>query len=145
MSHISIGELARLSECSVPTIRYYEEIGLIPKARRRTSGHRTYDAASARQLHFIRCCRDFGFSIEQVRELMALSQSDDRGCGETLQIAQAHLSSVRKKLEELQALEHGLANFVQSCEQSCLGGPAQQCTITRQVAAGKTPIAKCCG
>ena len=73
---LAIGALAERTGCSVPTIRYYEEIGLIPAARRRASGHRVYDAKSEELLTFIRRCRDFGFPVEQVRELVALSNSD---------------------------------------------------------------------
>ena len=57
----TIGGLAERTRCNVPTIRYYEEIGLIPPAKRRPSGHRYYDAAAAQLLTFIRHCRDFGF------------------------------------------------------------------------------------
>ena len=64
---LRIGALARISGCSVPTIRYYEEVGLIPAASRRSSGHRVYYARAIQLLSFIRRCRDFGFSIEQTR------------------------------------------------------------------------------
>jgi MerR family copper efflux transcriptional regulator len=66
---VRIGALAEQTGCSVPTIRYYEQIGLIPAARRRSGGHRVYDAAAVQQLGFIRRCRDFGFALEQIRAL----------------------------------------------------------------------------
>ena len=144
----TIGALAERTGCNVPTIRYYEEIGLIPPAKRRPSGHRYYDAAAEELLTLIRHCREFGFPIEQVRELVSLAHSDERDCFETKDIAQAHLTTVRAKLKELRALERSLSRFVDSCSQMCAGGPAAQCTIlkdlslTNSLTAAKTG---CCG
>jgi MerR family copper efflux transcriptional regulator len=140
---LAIGTLAERTGCSVPTIRYYEEIGLIPAARRRASGHRVYDTKSEELLTFIRRCRDFGFPIEQVRELVALSQSDKRDCFETLTIAQEHLRDVRAKLAELRGLERSLARFAGACSERCAGGPAANCTILRDMA--EPSKRGCCG
>lgn len=140
---VTIGSLAARTGCSVPTIRYYEEIGLIPKATRRTSGHREYDAKFEDLLIFIRRCRDFGFPIEQVRALVALSQSTDRDCAEALEIANSHLDAVRAKVTELQALESSLGRFALACAQRCAGGPAAECTILKDIVA---PAGNgCCG
>ncbi len=68
----SIGVIARQTGCTVPTIRYYEEIGLLPPGPRTEAGRRVYGDEAVRRLTFIRRCRDFGFSIEQVRELVSL-------------------------------------------------------------------------
>jgi MerR family transcriptional regulator, copper efflux regulator len=142
---LTIGVLAERTGCSVPTIRYYEEIGLIPKARRRPSGHRVYDTRSEDLLTFIRRCRDFGFPVEQVRELVALSQSSERDCFETLAIAQAHLRAVRAKLAELHGLEQSLARFAQACADTCAGGPAAGCTIVKDISIAAAPSKSCCG
>jgi MerR family copper efflux transcriptional regulator len=142
---LTIGELAERTGCTVPTIRYYEEIGLIPAAKRRSSGHRFYDATYQELLLFIRRGRDFGFSIEQVRELVALSQTDQRNCFETLEITRAHLQAVRAKLAELRALESSLARFAASCEATCAGGPAAKCTILKEPDVSSTaPKGGCC-
>ena len=142
---LTIGALADRSGCSVPTIRYYEEIGLIPSARRRDSGHRVYDASAVDLLTFVRHCRDFGFPIEQVRELVSLAASEQRDCFETLDIAQAHLKTVRAKLAELRALERSLARFAKSCSETCAGGPAARCTILRDLrSAASNVAANCC-
>lgn len=143
---LTIGALAERTGCSVPTIRYYEEIGLIPPARRRPSGHRVYRQAAAEQLSLIRRCRDFGFPIEQVRELVSLSQSQERDCVETLEIAKVQLKAVRAKLSELQALERSLARFAQSCSEMCAGGPAAKCSILKDMARPPAAASKsCCG
>lgn len=139
----TIGSMAERTGCSVPTIRYYEEIGLIPPAKRRPSGHRVYGSGAEELLTFIRHCRDFGFPVDQVRELLSLARSEDRDCLETREIAQVHLNDVRAKLNELRALERSLARFVRSCSEECVGGPAAQCTILKDLrlpnaAVGKT-------
>ncbi|WP_183452700.1 MerR family transcriptional regulator [Microvirga lupini] len=140
---LTIGALAEQTGCNVPTIRYYEEIGLLPPARRRPGGHRFYSEDDLRQLTFIRRCRDFGFSVEQVRTLVSLAQDPDRDCNETRDLAQAHLAEVRRKLIELRALESSLEAFVDNCTAACAGGPASQCTITQDLTGPRG--SRCCG
>lgn len=130
---LGIGALAERSGCNIPTIRYYESIGLLPRARRRTSGHRVYDAKTAELLIFIRTCRNFGFSVEQVRALVALSTSKDSDCVEMRDIAQTHLDALRARLTEMHALERSLKRFVESCNASCAGGPAPKCSILQDI------------
>ena len=95
---ISIGVLARQTGCTVPTIRYYEEIGLLPPADRRDGGQRCFDDEDVKRLTFIRRCRDFGFPIEQVRTLVSLMHDRSRSCNEARDLAQVHLEAVRAKL-----------------------------------------------
>jgi DNA-binding transcriptional MerR regulator len=135
---VSIGAASKQTGCSVPTIRYYEEVGLLPAAPRTEGNQRHYDQAAIRRLTFIRRCRDFGFSLEQVRELAGLTGPSDRDCVEVRDIAQAHLLEVRKKLAELQALETSLSRFVSSCDTACAGGPAVDCTILEDLAGPAT-------
>ncbi|KPH04621.1 MerR family transcriptional regulator (plasmid) [Rhizobium acidisoli] len=139
----SIGALAKATGTSTPTIRYYEEIGLLPPANRTASGQRTYDEADIGRLTFIKQCRDFGFSIDQVRVLVDLSISTARACTETRDIAQAHLDEVRAKMLELRALEARLQGFVTRCNDACAGGPGSDCVIFKDMAAPQTK--GCCG
>lgn len=146
---LSIGFVARQAGCSVPTIRYYEEIGLLAAAARSEAGQRHYDDDAVRRLTFIRRCRDFGFSIEQVRELVGLVDEPNRPCIDVRDIAAAHLSEVRKKVADLQVLEASLATFVASCNSACAGGPAANCTVLEDLAqpSGSTPssvVRGCC-
>lgn len=131
----SIGVLARQTGCTIPTIRYYEEIGLLPPGPRTDAGRRVYGDAAARRLSFIRRCRDFGFSIEQVRELVGLVDQPDRPCMEVRDIAAKHLSQLREKLAEFHALEKSMSAFVGSCDNACAGGPAIDCTILEDLSA----------
>jgi DNA-binding transcriptional MerR regulator len=147
---ISIGVLAQKTGCTVPTIRYYEEIGLLPAGPRTEAGRRLYGAPAVRRLTFIRRCRDFGFSIEQVRELVGLVDEPQRPCVEVRDIASGHLAEVRKKLAELQALEASLSAFVVSCDTACAGGPSVDCTILEDLARPADPArlvgaSSCCG
>jgi len=148
-ARLSIGLVARRTGATVPTVRYYEEIGLLPPAARTESGQRSYDESTLRRLVFIRRCRDFGFSIDQVRELVGLVDRPDRPCVEVRDIAASHLLQVRQKLDELRALEVSLNTIVCGCETECAGGPAVDCTILEDLAVPverqkAPPAAGCC-
>ena len=140
---MTIGVLATETGCTVPTIRYYEEIGLLPQANRREGGHRVFDAADLRRLTFIRRCRDFGFAIEQIRELMALLAAPDQNCAAARDVAEVHLGEVRRKLKEFRALERSLKSFVSECNAQCVGGPAGNCVILEDLSAPSS--SSCCG
>lgn len=144
---LTIGALAQRTGFNVSAIRYYEEVGLIPEAKRRPSGHRVYSPEVQDVLTLVKHCRDFGFSIEETRALVSLSTSSDRDCVEAREIAQVHLNTVRAKLAELQNLERSLSKFVQACTDQCAGGPAPKCTILNDLslADSKLATARCCG
>lgn len=101
LSGLAIGQVAREAKCSVASIRYYEEIGLLPNAGRRPSGHCAYGSSGVKRLAFIRRCRAFSFSIERVRELLA-SQRPAPPCTDARDIAYDQRQIVRGKLLELQ-------------------------------------------
>ena len=145
-SSLSIGSVAAQAGCTVPTVRYYEEIGLLPLAPRTEGGRRHYDDEAVRRLTFIRRCRDFGFSIEHVRELVDLIDHPQRPCVEVRDIAAARLGEVREKLAELRALESSLSSFVESCESACAGGAVVDCTVLEDLAQPVGPRTQsCCG
>lgn len=129
MTNLKIGSLAERTTTSASTIRYYEEIGLLRSADRQSGGQRVYGEADVKRLTFIRRCREFGFSIEQVRSLVALVQDPQSSCMHARDLAQQHLVAVRSKLSELKALERSMAAFVASCDVSCAGGPGPDCVI----------------
>lgn len=129
MAEMKIGALAERTGTNAPTIRYYEEIGLLPRPSRRDGGQRSYGEEDVRRLTFIRRCREFGFPIEQVRTLAALVQDRDRSCMEARDLAYEHLTAVRAKLKELRALERSIVAFVESCDSACAGGPGPDCVV----------------
>jgi DNA-binding transcriptional MerR regulator len=122
-----IGVLAERAGVSVATIRYYEEIGLLRQVAR-SGGQRIYDHADAHRLAFIRRCRDFDFSIEEIRSLLSLMQANT-SCTEARTLAEGHLVELRRKLADLQALERSIASLVTACASSCDGGAAKDCVI----------------
>lgn len=132
---LTIGKLAKAAGVTTPTIRYYEEIGLLPAADRSESGQRIYGAHDLERLTFIRRCRDFGFGIDQVRLLAGLSISADKDCREVGDIARGHLDEVRAKLAELRALELSMQRFVAECDSVCCGGPGRDCVVFKDLAA----------
>ncbi|WP_119301823.1 MerR family transcriptional regulator [Dongia deserti] len=129
MPSLRIGALAERAGTNAPTIRYYEEIGLLRPADREVGGQRAYGEEDVKRLTFIRRCRDFGFSIEQVRSLVALVEDRERSCMEARDLAQEHLAAVRAKLDELKGLERSVVSFIASCDASCAGGPGPDCAI----------------
>jgi MerR family transcriptional regulator, copper efflux regulator len=129
MSYLKIGTLAERTGTNAPTIRYYEEIGLLRAADRQTGGQRVYGDDDVKRLTFIRRCREFGFSIEQVRALVALVEDPRSSCMHARDLANEHLRAVRAKLSELRALERSIAAFVVNCDSSCAGGPGPDCVI----------------
>ncbi|MDR7150964.1 DNA-binding transcriptional MerR regulator [Hydrogenophaga palleronii] len=144
---LTIGTLAKRVGLAVSALRYYEEVGLIPPALRRESGHRVYPESVQGVLILIRHCRDLGFSIEETRELVTLSTSSERDCVEARAIAQAHLTAVRAKMAELRRLDQCLSRYIRACSASCAGGPAPDCTILsdlRQGAPASTDSSGCC-
>lgn len=136
--NLKIGDLAKRTDTNAPTIRYYEEIGLLPRPARRGGGQRSYGPEDVRRLAFIRRCRDFGFPVEQVRSLLGVMQDRSQDCTAARDLAKTHLEDVRAKLRELRSLESELVGFVQSCEAQCAGGPGPDCVVLNDLAQPKT-------
>lgn len=114
---IAIGELSRQTLCNIETIRYYERIGLLPQPRRHGGRYRRYDGDDIARLKFVRRARELGFSIDQVRALLALSADNGREtCVEVRELAMAHLADVRAKIADLRAMEQALADAVRRCD-----------------------------
>jgi len=113
--HLAIGELGRLTGTKVETIRYYERIGLLAKPERTAGNYRAYGAEHLNRLSFIRRSRDLGFSLEQVRALLDLSDDRERPCEAVDIIAQAHLTEVDRKIADLRALRRELSNMITQC------------------------------
>ena len=124
-----IGILAEIAGTTVPTIRYYEQIGLLRPAVRQSGGQRTYDNEDVRRLTFVRRCREFGFAIDEVRALVLLTNDHAAACVEARDLAERHLEAVRLKLAELKALENSIAALVSTCNSTCAGGVATDCSI----------------
>ena len=112
---MSIGELADDARVKVVTIWYYEQIGLMPVAMRTGANYRTYSEDARKRLRFIRRCRDLGFTLDQVRDLLRLSSDRTMPCAEVKQIAAEHRKAVAAKLEDLRSLLTELTRISASC------------------------------
>ena len=122
---MKIGELAKATGTKVETVRYYEQTGLLPAPARTPANYRSYGADHLARLSFIRRARDLGFSIEQVRALLDLSDDRARGCATVDNIASEHLHEVDRKIADLTALRRELSAVIASCG----GGTVAECRI----------------
>jgi MerR family mercuric resistance operon transcriptional regulator len=114
---LSIGELSQRTVVNIETIRYYERIKMLPAAPRTASGRRVYGAAETRTLVFIRRSRELGFTLNEIRALLALSAESGRGmCAEVRELAAGHLGDIRAKIADLRAMERVLADAVRRCD-----------------------------
>ncbi|MEZ5832734.1 MAG: helix-turn-helix domain-containing protein [Dongiaceae bacterium] len=112
---LSIGDLAKATGTKVETIRYYERVALLPAPARTAANYRSYDASHLARLGFIRRSRELGFSIEEVRDLLSLSDQKDRSCAEVDVIARKHLEDVDARIATLQKLRHELDAIIRRC------------------------------
>lgn len=126
----SIGELSKQTQVKVPTIRYYEEIGILAPAERTEGNQRRYDAAGLERLSFIKHARDLGFSIEAITALIVLQEHPDRSCSEATEMAAAQLSDVREKIKKLKSLEKELARISTGCDGK---GVSADCYVLRSL------------
>jgi DNA-binding transcriptional MerR regulator len=125
MTTLSIGKLAKAAGVKVPTIRFYEQIGLLPKPARTESDRRVYGAAAERRLAFIKHARQLGFSIDAIRDLLELSDNPDRSCEQANQLAVDQLREVDAKIRQLEALRLELRRMVDA---AC-HGQASECRV----------------
>lgn len=125
-----IGVLAERTGCKVQTIRWYEQTGLLPAAIRSAGNQRRYGRAHLERLAFIRHARELGFPLEQIRELLALSDQPERSCADAHAIARTHRAAVRSRIDRLTALERELDRMIASCD----SGRAAECRIIEVLA-----------
>lgn len=126
--HITIGAVARRAGVGIDTIRYYEREGLLPAPQRRASGYRDYRPGVVERLRFIRRAKDLGFTLEEIRELLALSTDRERGVKTVKQRAEARLAEVGQRIRELQRMKRGLKQLIDACPGH---GPLEHCPILR--------------
>jgi Cu(I)-responsive transcriptional regulator len=112
---LSIGTLAKRTGTKVQTIRYYEQIGLLPEPGRTEGGQRRYGCEDLDRLAFVRHARQLGFALDAIRELLDLSDNPARSCAEVDRIAQRHLREVEARIARLEALRTELGRMVQEC------------------------------
>ena len=115
MSAFTIGKVAVQTGVKVPTIRYYEEIGLLPEPGRSPGNQRIYDHAAVKRLSFIAHARELGFSLEQIKELLHLADDPGQPCAQANEIAAEHLKGIESRMKRLRSLKKELLNIVHVC------------------------------
>ena len=106
-----IGELAARFGLNPKTIRYYEEIGLLPRAARLDSGYRRYDERDAERLGFIRRAKMLGLSLDEIRDILSMQQTDSPPCGQVLNLIDIKISAIDRRKAELETFRAELANL----------------------------------
>lgn len=114
-NNLTIGQLARETGTKVETVRFYEKSGLLPVPSRTEGNYRSYDPAHLNRLSFIRRARDLGFSLDQVRTLLALSDDRNQSCAAIDTIAKEHRVEVERKIADLQSLKTELDRMIDQC------------------------------
>ena len=111
---MNIGEVAKMAELPIKTIRYYEEIGFI-QPKRSANGYRSFRVSDVHKLAFLGRARSLGFSIDDCRALLQLYENDTRASADVKQIAQEHLARIDAKVKELQAMRNTLSYLIDAC------------------------------
>jgi DNA-binding transcriptional MerR regulator len=127
---LPIGEVARRTGVKVPTIRYYEGIGLLPAPPRTVGNRRVYDDADLRRLAFIRHARELGFDVDAIRTLLSLQDRPDQPCAAADAIARARLADVDQRIAKLLALKGELQRMVEQCT----AGSVSECRVIETLA-----------
>jgi DNA-binding transcriptional MerR regulator len=130
MNPMPIGVVARLSGIKVPTIRYYEQIGLLAAPPRSEGNRRCYGEAELKRLAFIRHARELGFDIEAIRRLLALQDQPDIPCGQIDAVVANHLAAVDDRIHRLIALRRELQKMLAGCT----GGRVSECRVIESIA-----------
>lgn len=121
----AIGAMSRETGVNIETIRYYERIGIMPKPDRTEGGNRQFNHDQMKRLSFIKRCRELGFSIEEIRALLQMVDRADFTCGEVHTMTIEHLSTVTKKVSDLQRMEKALRAMAAECSK----GDVPDCPI----------------
>ena len=132
MGALNIGEAAKASGVSSKMIRHYGAIGLIGAARRTGAGYRLYEQRDVQVLQFIHRARALGFSLEQIRDLLALWQDKARASADVRSLARGHIAALERKIAEMEAMKRTLAKLAASCH----GDTRADCPILDDLAGG---------
>jgi Cd(II)/Pb(II)-responsive transcriptional regulator len=134
---MKIGELAKLTDCQVETVRYYEREGLLPPPARSDGNYRLYTQAHVERLTFIRNCRSLDMTLEEIRSLLSLRDSPQDQCESVNALIDEHIQHVNARVASLQALQAQLLEL----RQRCIDGTLEHCGILQQLEASGGVVA----
>lgn len=116
-STVPIGLVSRRSGCSIDTIRFYEKTGILPQPRRTEAGRRVFDESDIARITFVRRARELGFSLDEVRGLLALAEGTGDSCDQVRSLARHHLDEIATRIADLTTMQTVLDALVAQCAQ----------------------------
>lgn len=137
MDGLTRGQLAQRAHVNLETVRFYEQEGLLPRASRTASGYRKFSEISVERLAFVKRAKDLGFSLAEVRELLAFQDEHADACVEVRDLLQKKMAVIRDKKAELEKLESHLGSAVHKCDQVLKRQQTQHaeaCPVLKQMA-----------
>ena len=129
MAQLTVGKLAKLGDIGVETVRYYEKRGLLPKPERLPSGYRIYSEETINRVRFIKRAQELGFTLEEISELLALTENPDTDCADIRNHAQDKITEIKAKMKDLKRMQDGLAELAGYCPGK--GKPLSECSILK--------------
>lgn len=126
MDGLTIGNVAKLAEVHIETLRYYERKGVVPRPPRTISNYRRFPEDTVRRVRFVKHAQELGFSLKEIKELLALRGTRGAGCRNVQQRAAAKITEIEEKIRSLQAMRKALDKLVRECRGS---GPLTECSI----------------
>jgi len=131
MSHgITIGALAKRTQCQAETIRYYEREGLLPPPARSQGNYRQYETMHVERLSFIRHCRSLDMTLDEIRALLDFRDAPTRNCAEVSALLDEHVHHVADRIAQLRRLERQLKHLRGLCASP---GQAERCGILNEM------------
>jgi MerR family mercuric resistance operon transcriptional regulator len=134
MERLTIGELAKQGGVNLETVRYYERQGLLPAPPRSPSGYRLFPPESVRRIRFIKRAQELGFSLKEIKELLALRITPGTTGADVRRRAEAKIADIEEKVQHLRAMKKALTGLTAAC---CGSGPASECPILESLSLEK--------
>lgn len=136
MTAWTIGRVSAETGCGIETIRYYERVGLLAPPPRSGGGHRLYSPDHVKRLVFIRRGRELGFSLDEIRGLLALAEQDATDCRQVWEITLTHAEDIRRKILDLTRMESVLRRMAADCAD----GKSPDCPIIESLFEPAEPL-----
>lgn len=127
MTGLTIGKLAKLCRVSVDTVRYYERVGVLLRPERTASGYRVYAGQSVQRLQFVRRAQSLGFTLGEIKELLALHRVEVADCGDVKRRTEKKISEIKQRIGDLQAMQRALEKLAAACKGK--GARLEECNI----------------
>ena len=139
MNTLSIGQLARACGLGIETIRFYEREGLLPPPQRTAAGYRKFSTDSVQRLNFIRRAKEVGFTLDEIRELLALHDDPHGERTRVKALTEAKLAQIERKILDLSRMRDVLAHLATECSGV---GPVSSCPIIQALEQPLEPVSK---